>query len=126
MPWTQELEITPWIRIPPLRLETIYYYNRFINSVVVLESSWELKVAELLDEKNIKWVRLNSLTWVDKTGKSRQYYADFYLNEYKLYLDPKNIYCMGLDKDKLEYIEKIVNVKYGDINYILDEINKLN
>jgi predicted nucleic acid-binding Zn ribbon protein len=105
--------------------KTIYYYNTFINSIVVLESSWELKVAELLDEKNIKWVRPSSLTWIDGLGNHRQYYPDFYLTEHDLYLDPKNIYCMGLDKDKLEYIEKNVNIKYGDINYILYEINKL-
>jgi hypothetical protein len=105
--------------------KTIYYFNKYINSIVVLESTWELKVAKLLDSKLIRWIRPESLTWIDKKNKERQYYPDFYLNDYNLFLDPKNPYCMKLDKFKMEYIEKKVDIRYGDIKYIIDIINNL-
>ncbi len=105
--------------------KTFTYYNRFIDTSVFLESSWEVKVAELLDDKNIKWLRPDSITWVDENSKNRQYYPDFYLIDYNLYLDPKNKYCMSLDKYKMKYMEKIINIKYGDVDYILGIINSL-
>lgn len=104
--------------------KTIYYYNKFIDETIVLESSWELRVAKLLDLKDIHWIRPNSLDWVDENNNVRQYYPDFYLKDYKLYLDPKNEYCMKLDKVKLSYIEKRYNIEYGDVNKIIELINK--
>jgi len=105
--------------------KTYKYFNKFINEEVILESSWELKVAELLDLKSIEWDRPESLTWVDNLDKSHQYYSDFYLPKYELYLDPKNLYCMKLDKVKMKYIEERYNIKYGDIKLIIKTINNL-
>lgn len=104
----------------------IYYFNKNTNETVVLESSWELKVAEKLDELNIIWVRPNSLNWIDSAGSIRQYYPDFYLTDFDVYLDPKNPYCLVIDKVKLEYIEKHYNIIYGDINKILKFIENHN
>jgi hypothetical protein len=79
---------------------------------------------ELLDLKGIHWIRPGSLDWVDEDSNVRQYYPDFYLKDYKLYLDPKNEYCMKLGKVKMLYIEKRYNIEYGDVNKIIEVINK--
>lgn len=90
-----------------------YYYKG-----VILESSWELEIAKLLDKRKIEWIRPKPIPWTDKKNKTRLYYPDFYLPEYNLYLDPKNPYCMELDKTKMEEISKKVSIEYGDIQKI--------
>lgn len=105
--------------------KTFYYYNKFINKNVILESSWEVKLAEFLDFKNIYWIRPDSLGWIDKNNKTRQYYPDFYLKDYDMYLDPKNEYCMDLDREKMSYIERFYTIEYGDVDEIIKSIKKL-
>lgn len=105
--------------------KNIEYFNKWVKENVNLESSWELRVAERLDELNIEWVRPKYLKWVDSTNTERLYYPDFYLPKYSLYLDPKNEYCLVKDKEKMEYFENTINIKYGHIKSVLIEINKL-
>jgi len=105
--------------------KNIEYFNRWVDKTVNLESSWELIVAERLDELNIEWIRPKYLKWVDSTNTERLYYPDFYLPNYSLYLDPKNKYCLVKDKEKMEYFENTINIKYGHIKSVLIEINKL-
>lgn len=102
-----------------------FYYLSSDNKTVILESSWELTIAKLLDEKSITWTRPKSLTWFDSNNNSHQYYPDFYLPEYEVFLDPKNDYCMSLDKEKMEYIEKKYKIIYGNINKIIFFIENL-
>ena len=90
-----------------------YYYNG-----IVLESSWELEIAKLLDSKNIKWIRPPYIKWIDSNLKHRLYYPDFYLIDYDIYLDPKNPHCMAKDLEKMEVISSMINIIYGDINII--------
>lgn len=104
--------------------KTFYYINR-TQGEVVLESSWELKVVERLDELNISWIRPNPREWFDKEGKSRLYYPDFYLTDYNIYLDPKNPYCMSLDKDKIAYFDGLIKLIVGDLELVLDFVEKL-
>ncbi len=99
--------------------KTILYKN------VVLESSWELEIAMLLDSKNIKWIRPNSIKWIQEDGKNRLYYPDFYLIDYNMYLDPKNPYCMELDKEKMKIVSKQINIIYGDILLIKQYIESV-
>lgn len=84
----------------------------------MLESTWELEIAEYLDASDIQWIRPTPLQWIDVTGKSRLYYPDFYLPEYDVYLDPKNPYCMQKDIEKMTYIRKRYNVQYGGLAHI--------
>lgn len=91
----------------------------------MLESSWEVKVAEKLDQLKIKWIRPKPLKWVDN-NKTRYYFPDFYLPDYNLYLDPKNPYCMDKDIKKMKYFEDKINIVYGDIYKVLEIINNLN
>lgn len=98
--------------------KTIPYFCKEVNQIVSLESSWELEVAKFLDSLNVKWIRPKFILWVDRKGKNRRYFPDFYLPDYDLYLDPKNEYCMEIDKDKLECVGKKINLISGDVELI--------
>lgn len=101
------------------------YFNKWIEKNVTLESSWEIKVAEFLDEKEIYWERPKPIKWVDSKQKSRLYFPDFYLNNYDVYLDPKNLYCMSKDVEKLGIVEKQIHLEYGALEKILKFIKEI-
>ena len=82
---------------------------------VMLDSSWELALAKRLDELKIKWVRPKPLKWVDKNGDEHNYFPDFYLEEYDLYLDPKNPAAYQNQKEKV----KILKRTYSNLKFIL-------
>lgn len=72
------------------------------------DSEWEVKVAKSLDKNNIKWVRpKEGFVWNDKGNK---YYPDFFLEDYNIYLDPKNDYLIGKDKLKIEQAQLRNNI----------------
>lgn len=102
---------------------TIKYQNK-IQGEVTLESTWELKIAELLDDQKINWIRPDPIPWNDGS-KNRLYFPDFYLPEFDIYLDPKNPYCLLLDKQKLAIIEKKIDILYGDIKILENLIERL-
>lgn len=85
---------------------------------VKLQSSWEVKVAEKLDELNIQWVRPEPIDWIDSTGKNRLYFPDFYLPDRDLYLDPKNARVLAKDREKMEAVSKKINLVVGELNII--------
>jgi len=105
--------------------KTTWYVNPFDNKEVLLESSWEVLVADKLCSRNIIWIRPSPLSWVDKFGKQHLYFPDFYLPKQNLYLDPKNPYCMRLDRDKLSYFRNRINLIFGDVKLIMDHIDNL-
>src|SRR5690606_23544606 len=96
-----------------------------IQGKILLESSWELEIAELLDEKNIRWCRPSPIEWVDSSGQSHLYYPDFYIKDTSTYLDPKNPFCMQQDTEKMDVISSMCNIIYGDINKIKNYINSI-
>jgi hypothetical protein len=65
-------------------------YVKLDGTVVLLDSSWEEALAKRLDELHIEWERPKPIQWVDSNGRTRNYFPDFYLPLYQLYLDPKN------------------------------------
>jgi len=73
---------------------------------VCLQSSFELTCSQLLNELNIQWIRPSSLKY-----DGRNYFADFYLPEHDLYLDPKNNYKAKLDQTKIEKVKEQNNVR---------------
>lgn len=92
---------------------------------VILESSWEVQIAELLDSRNIAWLRPEPLKWIDEKGKNRLYYPDFYLPSQKVYLDPKNKYCMKMDAYKMKCVSAQVSLVYGQISLVKDYVNSI-
>jgi hypothetical protein len=91
-------------------------YNKWDDKIVLLESSWELSLAEWLDSNNIPWSRPSYIKWKDENiGKTRLYYPDFYLKEINLYLDPKNPTAMKKDQYKMSQVEKLIPIIYGNL-----------
>lgn len=90
------------------------------------DSKWEVKVAKWLDENKIKWIKPTvAEIWIDKVGKSRKYFADFYLPDYDLYLDPKNPFCINEQREKLDKVKSQINLIFGSPEYIIEEIKDL-
>lgn len=91
---------------------------------IMLDSSWEYALAKRLDELQIKWVRPKPLKWVDENGDEHNYFPDFYLEEYDLYLDPKNPAAYQNQKEKVEILKKT----YKNLIFILtlDECKNFN
>jgi len=87
------------------------------GKITVLQSSYELKCSEILNGLGIKWVRPKALKY-----DNRNYFADFYLPEYDLYLDPKNDYKSKVDQAKIRKVKEQNDVKL----FILsdDQINQ--
>ena len=69
---------------------------------ILLDSSWELELAKRLDELEIKWIRPDPIPWVDEEGVKHNYFPDFYLEDYDLFLDPKNPQALKVQKKKLD------------------------
>jgi hypothetical protein len=88
--------------------------NDSFGKEVVLQSSYELRCSEILNNLKINWIRPKHLKWCDGLKK---YFADFYLPDYNIYLDPKNNYKAKLDKEKIESVIKENCVKV----YIISE-----
>ncbi len=101
-----------------LKRSTIQYND------TLLDSSWELELAKRLDHLGIKWNRPNPIKWTDKNGLVRNYFPDFYLPDYDLYLDPKNPEAMRVQSEKI----KILNNTYSNIIWIstLEECKTFN
>lgn len=87
---------------------------------VKLDSSWELALAQRLDEIGVKWIRPAPIKWMDHEGTTHNYFPDFFLPDYDLYLDPKNPYAVEVQKDKIEIITKLLTNLV--ILYTLEEI----
>lgn len=79
------------------------YYTSPYAGKVWLESSYELKVAQALDDNCIKWERPSYFNYVLE-GKDKKYYPDFFLKDYNVYLDPKNDFLIIQDNDKINAV----------------------
>lgn len=76
-----------------------FYMNDSYGNQVCLQSSYEKRLAEILDLEQIKWIRPKFLRYDDK-----KYFADFLLVDYQIYLDPKNNFLAKKDKDKIKKV----------------------
>jgi len=87
------------------------YFNNIIGDSAYLESSFEVRLATILNNMNILWTRPSYLWYLDKTTNKRRYYPDFYLPIYNVYLDPKNDFLIKTDSKKIESCAEYNNVK---------------
>lgn len=66
-----------------------------------LQSTYEYACFEILCELGLRWVRPKSLKY-----KEKNYFADFYLLDFDVYLDTKNDYKAKQDKDKIRLVNE--------------------
>jgi hypothetical protein len=91
-------------------VRSIREYKRKDGTIVMLDSSWEESLARRLDEIDVTWVRPeHPISYVGFDGKEHNYFPDFYLPNFDLYLDPKNPIAVIAQKDKLECLKKVLN-----------------
>lgn len=76
------------------------------NKMICLQSTYELKCSNILNELNIKWVRPKALKY-----DNRNYFGDFYLVDYDVYLDTKNSYKAKIDEEKIQKVKLQNNIK---------------
>ena len=76
------------------------------DNEVVLQSTYELKCSEILNKLGFVWIRPKALKY-----DNRNYFADFYLPEHDIWLDPKNKYKAKLDQEKIQKVRDQNNIK---------------
>lgn len=106
------------------RCKKIKYANN--KSVeFLLQGSWELKLAEFLNHRNIEWIKNTKYFRYCFEGKIRKYYPDFYLPDLDLYIEVKG-YEIPRDKVKWDaFPNKLLICRKAEINN-LDSFLKLN
>ncbi len=72
-------------------IKKVDYIRKSDNVTISMDSSWEVKCAEKLDELGVKWERTEDLKlkYIDKRAQTRNYIPDFYLPDYDIYLEVK-------------------------------------
>jgi len=91
-------------------------------------STYELRVAKILDKSEIKWIKpKTTFGWTDLNNEKHTYHPDFFLPDFNVYLDPKNSYCIERDKEKIKRVrmENMVSVFIIPIEVIKKWENKI-
>jgi predicted nuclease of restriction endonuclease-like RecB superfamily len=92
------------------------------GTIVSMDSTWEVAMAERLDAQNIKWIRDSNikLQYLTKGGRKRNYEPDFYLPELDLYIEVKG-YWTDRARHKMQDICK----RYPDKICILESLDEI-
>lgn len=99
-----------------LKKKTIKYVT--VNKeVILLDSTWELTFAKCLDKHKIRWTRPPPLKWTDKNNTVHNYFPDFYLIDYNLYVDTKNPFAYETQKEKIYCLQE----QYSNIKFITEK-----
>lgn len=89
---------------------------------IILQSQWELKVAIFLDSRNILWERPTKSFDYTFEDKVLQYFPDFYLTDYNLYIEVKG-WTQAKDLCKWrDFPDKLLIIDRHTIN-CLDTVN---
>lgn len=89
---------------------SIREYVKKDGSVVKLDSSWEEALAKRLDDIDVEWTRPEEpIQYVGVDGKKHNYFPDFYLPKYDLYLDPKNPAAINAQKVKIKLLLEMMS-----------------
>lgn len=80
-------------------------YDSYGN-LTTLQSSFELNCSEILAELGINWKRPEALKY-----DGRNYFADFYLPDFDVWLDPKNNYKAKMDEEKIRKVKEQNSVR---------------
>lgn len=80
-----------------------YKVSNINNEEFIVRGTWELKVANILNENKIIWKRKIYISYVDGNGVKKTYTPDFYLPYFNRYLEIKG-YFSDEDKIKLDLV----------------------
>lgn len=100
------------------------YYTTISGETVLLESSWERKLAEHLDAMGIIWNRPKPIKYT-LLSKDHLYYPDFYIPATGLYLDPKNPTALKLSLEKMNIVSNQIPLWYGDVDSMIAEMSSI-
>lgn len=78
------------------------FFKRKDGEIIYLQSSYEEKFANILEELDIVWERPKPFVWVDENGDNHRYYPDFKIGE--IFIDTKNDYLAKKDLPKIEKV----------------------
>ena len=98
-------------------VRSIRNYTKLDGTIVQLDSSWEEMLASRLDTLNIDWIRPGPMKWIDSKGRIRNYFPDFYLPEYNIFIDPKNPAAYNQQIEKVTWLK--TNIK--NLVFLLSE-----
>lgn len=76
-----------------------YKVNDSFGNLCLLQSSYEMEFASLLNELKIQWIRPKHLVYENK-----KYFPDFYIPSHNIYFDTKNDYLYKIDSLKIEKV----------------------
>ena len=87
-----------------------------------MTGTWELEVAMFLDRKNIRWTNIINPFQYFWDGKTRNYFPDFYLDEYDLYIEVKG---NQTDRDvaKWSVVKNLMIIKKSEIYNLKDGVD---
>ena len=105
----------------------IKYFSNFDAKQVDLQSTWELKIAQWLDDNSIRWSRpTKRITWFSQSlQKNKTYLPDFYIVDYDYFIDVKNPIKIEQDKIKLNELKSIIPLFVGNIEETTNFVERL-
>ena len=82
------------------------------GTIVSMDSTWEVAMAERLDELGIKWIRNPSikLKYLTRSRRVRNYIPDFYLPDHDLHIEVKG-YWTEAARHKMKSVQINNDVK---------------
>lgn len=92
------------------------FYQKKDGTKCFLQGSWEWKFAEFLDYKNVVWVKNKVGYKYEFCGKIHNYFPDFYLTEFDLFVEIKGY---ERDRDKAKWSQfpfKLSIIKKNEIH----------
>lgn len=85
-------------------------YTHSNGKVYKVQGTWELKFIKWLDDNNMKFeCHKGKIPYVDDENKSRNYYPDFFVYDWNLYIDVKSDYTYLGQERKFEILQKNIN-----------------
>jgi len=82
-------------------------YTTVGGEKVKMDSTWEVVMAQRLDELGVRWERNNTLKleYVTRGKRKRKYIPDFYLPDYDLYIEVKG-YWTDAARHKMKDVQE--------------------
>lgn len=84
-----------------------YDFIKQDGTTIKCQGTWELAFAKWADENNLTFeTHRGRIKYCDENGAKRSYYPDFYIEDWKCYIDVKSDYFYNLNKNKFDCIRK--------------------